>query len=112
MILANLNPDEQKELFSHLSFTQATDHTFVDQELFLHHLEVIKKQGFAIDDEERFVGVRCIAAPVFRDNRVIAAVAIAGPSESMKRSLLRGLTSKVIAGSKEITNEINVRFSD
>jgi len=111
VILANLQSDEQEETFSHLSFTQATDHTFVDQNLFHHHLEVIKKQGFAIDDEERFVGIRCIAVPVFREDRVIAAVAIAGPNESMKKSLLRGLTNKVIAGSKEITNEINVRFS-
>ena len=67
-----------------------------------HHLEVIKNQGFAIDDEERFLVVRCIIAPVFHEDRVIAAVAIAGPNESMKKSLLRGLTSKVIVGSKEI----------
>ncbi|MBZ5752741.1 IclR family transcriptional regulator [Metabacillus rhizolycopersici] len=106
VILAHLNPNERKELFSHLSLTQATDHTFIDQELFFHHLDVIKKQGFAIDDEERFLGVRCIAAPVFRNNQIIAAVAIAGPSESIKRSILRSLTRKVINGSKEITNEI------
>ncbi|MCM3653545.1 IclR family transcriptional regulator [Metabacillus litoralis] len=107
VILAHLNPNEQKDLFSHLSLTQATEHTFVDPELFFHHLNVIKKQGFAIDDEERFLGVRCIAAPVFRDKQIIAAVAIAGPSESMKRSILRSLTRKMIDGSKEITNEIS-----
>ena len=107
VILAYLPPEEQKDLFSRLSFTQATDQTFVDQELFFHHLDVIKKQGFAIDDEERFIGVRCIAAPVFHDNKIIAAVAIAGPSENMKRSVLRGLTRKVIDASKEITNEID-----
>ncbi|WP_232697100.1 IclR family transcriptional regulator [Brevibacillus daliensis] len=107
VILANLKPDEQKETFSQLTLTQATDQTFVDQELFFHHLEVVKKQGFAIDDEERFLGVRCIAAPVFRETRVIAAVAIAGPNERIKKSLLRGLTRKVIAGSKEITKEIS-----
>jgi IclR family KDG regulon transcriptional repressor len=106
VILAHLNPTEQKDLFSRLSFIQATDQTFVDQELFSHHLDVIKKQGFAIDDEERFLGVRCIAAPVFRDSQIIAAVAIAGPSENIKKSLLRSLTRKVIEGSKEITNEI------
>ncbi|WP_305927741.1 IclR family transcriptional regulator [Bacillus mycoides] len=107
VILANLKPNEQKEIFSHLTFTQATDQTFVDQELFHHHLDVVKKQGFALDDEERFLGVRCIAAPVFYDNQVIAAVAIGGPSERIKKNLLRSLTRKVIAGSKEITKEIS-----
>ena len=41
------------------------------------------------------LGVRCIAAPVFHEDQVIAAVAIAGPNDSMKKSLLRGLTAKL-----------------
>lgn len=53
------------------------------------------------------MGVRCIAAPVFHHNQIIAAVAIAGPSENIKRSVLRGLTRKVIEASKEITSEID-----
>ena len=110
VILANLMPTEQQEAFSLLPFHQATDNTFVDQEMFSHHLEVIKNQGFAIDDEERFVGVRCIAAPVFHEDRVIAAVAIAGPIDRMKKTILRGLTNKVIAVSKEITKELNIRY--
>ena len=110
VILANLMPTEQQETFSLLPFQQATDNTFVDQEMFSHHLEVIKNQGFAIDDEERFVGVRCIAAPVFHENQVVAAVAIAGPIDRMKKTILRGLTNKVIAVSKEITKELNIRY--
>ena len=110
VILANLMPTEQQETFSMLPFHQATDNTFVDLEVFSHHLDVIQQQGFAIDDEERFVGVRCIAAPVFHENRVVAAVAIAGPVDRMKKTLLRGLTKKVIAVSQEITKEINIRY--
>ena len=110
VILANLMPTEQQEAFSLLPFQQATDNTFVDQEMFVHHLEVIKNQGFAIDDEERFIGVRCIAAPVFHEDRVVAAVAIAGPIDRMKKTLLRGLTNKVIAVSKEVTKELNIRY--
>jgi IclR family transcriptional regulator, KDG regulon repressor len=107
VILANLKPNEQKEILSQLALTQATDQTFIDQGLFVHHLEVIKKQGFAIDNEERDVGVRCIAAPVFRDDQVIAAVAISGLSERIKKTLFRSLTRKVIEGSKGITKEIS-----
>lgn len=110
VILANVVPTEQQEAFSKLSFNQATDNTFVDMEMFSHHLEVIKQQGFALDDEERFNGVRCIAAPVFHEDRVIAAVAIAGPIDRMKKTLLRGLTNQVIAVSKEMTKELNIRY--
>ncbi|MDW0118310.1 IclR family transcriptional regulator [Sporosarcina thermotolerans] len=109
VILENLIPTEQQETFSQLPFHQATDNTFVDIEMFSHHLDVIKQQGFAIDDEERFIGVRCIAAPVFHENRVVAAVAIAGPIDKMKKTLLRGLTNKVLTVSKEISKELGMR---
>ena len=78
--------------------------------MFVHHLEVIKNQGFAIDDEERFIGVRCIAAPVFHEDCVVAAVSIAGPIDRMKKTLLRGLTKKVIVVSQEITKELDIRY--
>ena len=110
VILANLMPTDQQEVFSLLPFNQATDNTFVDQEIFSQHLEVIKNQGFSIDDEERFVGVRCIAAPVFHKGHVLAAVAIAGPIDRMKKTNLRRLTNKVIGVSKEITKELNIRY--
>jgi IclR family transcriptional regulator, KDG regulon repressor len=110
VILANLKPTEQQEVFSLLPFNQATDNTFVNQDMFTYHLEVIKNQGFSIDDEERFVGVRCIAAPVFHKGLVLAAVAIAGPIDRMKKTNLRGLTNKVIGVSKEITKELNIRY--
>ncbi|MFJ5769352.1 IclR family transcriptional regulator [Psychrobacillus sp. NPDC093180] len=110
VILANLKLAKQQEAFACLPFHQATDNTFNDKEMFAHHLEVIKSQGFAIDDEERFVGVRCIAAPVFHKDYVIAAVAIAGPVDKMKKSILRGLTNKVVTVSKEITKELNIRY--
>lgn len=110
VILANLQTAEREKVFSLLSFNQATDNTFVDKEMFSHHLEVIKNQGFALDDEERFVGLRCIAAPVFHEDRVVAAIAIAGPIDKMKKTMLRGLTNKVIAVSKELTKELDIRY--
>lgn len=39
-----------------------------------------KKRGYAIDDEEQAIGLRCIAAPVFNENgESIAAISVSGP---------------------------------
>ena len=99
-----------KKHFRSLPFHQATDNTFVDLEMFSHHLEVIKQQGYAIDDEERFVGVRCIAAPVFHEDRVSCSSCNSRTIDKMKKTLLRGLTNQVIAVSQEITKELNIRY--
>jgi DNA-binding IclR family transcriptional regulator len=45
------------------------------------HLDSVRSAGVAFDDEEFSVGVRCVAAPVFRHDGLIAgAIGISGPS--------------------------------
>jgi DNA-binding IclR family transcriptional regulator len=49
-------------------------------------LERIRRQGFAIDDEENELGVRCVGAPVFDyRQKVIGAVSVSGPINRMTR---------------------------
>jgi IclR family transcriptional regulator, KDG regulon repressor len=50
-------------------------------------LEQIQQEGFAIDNEQAEVGVRCIAAPIWRDNRIIAGIAITGPSTRVSKEM-------------------------
>ncbi len=56
-----------------------TEKTCTDYEKFLQDLALCKQRGYAIDDEENEMGVRCVAAPIFdyRGN-VIAAVSATG----------------------------------
>ncbi|MHB0868679.1 MAG: IclR family transcriptional regulator [Chloroflexota bacterium] len=44
-------------------------------------LEEVRANGYAVDDEETALGVRCVAAPIFDyQGDVIAAVSISGPT--------------------------------
>lgn len=44
-------------------------------------LEMIRKLGYAVDDEEVEVGLACISAPIVgADGEVVAAISIAGPA--------------------------------
>ncbi|MGJ9385462.1 IclR family transcriptional regulator domain-containing protein [Salipaludibacillus sp. CF4.18] len=62
--------------------------------------------GYAFDDEERIVGTRCVAVPVFRKQEIIAALAIVAPSDQISRSNIKHIATKLHAGSKAITKEI------
>ena len=47
-------------------------------ELF-EELETIRRQGYAIDDEEACMGLRCIAAVVYNDcSEPLAAISVSG----------------------------------
>jgi DNA-binding IclR family transcriptional regulator len=59
-----------------------TDYTISDIEKLLQHLTKIRRQGYAVDDQELKMGVRCIAAPVFNRNaEVNFSVGISGPAD-------------------------------
>ncbi|HYS44355.1 MAG TPA: IclR family transcriptional regulator, partial [Geobacteraceae bacterium] len=71
-----------------------TPNTITDRDELKKQLRQIAEQGYAIDNEELDVGVRCVGAPI-RDytRRIIGAVSISGPSmrfsdERMEKELI------------------------
>ncbi|MFD1608568.1 IclR family transcriptional regulator domain-containing protein [Oceanobacillus luteolus] len=87
-------------------FDAYTTNTFQDSQLFRYHLKAIKEDGYAFDDEERMVGIRCVAVPVFRNQEVIGALAIAAPVEQISRKNIKQIATKLDVGSEAITKEI------
>ncbi len=106
VILAHLEEERLEPLFDKMSLVPATENTFQDSQLFRYHLKAIRQEGYAFDDEERIVGIRCVAVPVFRHKKVIAALAIAAPAEQVSRSNIKTIAQKLHASSKDITKEI------
>ncbi|MBW1971553.1 MAG: IclR family transcriptional regulator [Deltaproteobacteria bacterium] len=58
-----------------------TENTISDEQTFKKELEQIRKQGYALDNEEYDIGVRCVAVPI-RDytRQVVAGLAVSSPS--------------------------------
>lgn len=106
VILAHLDEGKLNGLLDKMSLQPATANTFQDTQLFRYHLKAIRQDGYAFDDEERIVGIRCIAVPVFRKREVIAALAIAAPAEQISRNNMKQITAKLNIGSKAVTQEI------
>jgi DNA-binding IclR family transcriptional regulator len=70
-------------------------------------LEKIKRQGYAIDDEEYYEGIRCIAAPVRAGWKIIAAVSITGSIFTMTLERMQNdLKAKVMEATERISNEL------
>lgn len=58
-----------------------TPHTITDRAQFLADLAQIRIRGYSVDNEERTMGMRCIAAPIFNAyGEAIAGVSLSGPS--------------------------------
>lgn len=85
--------------------------TITDANLLQHHLEQVQAQGYAIDDEEYFRDVRCIAVPVydFRD-RCIAAMGVSGPVSRMTLESLPAVIHTVQEIGKALSDRLGFKF--
>ncbi|MEM1065679.1 MAG: HTH-type transcriptional regulator BhcR [Pseudomonadota bacterium] len=58
-----------------------TERTLTNGSALLSDLAAIRRRGYAIDDEERNSGMRCVAAPVFdATGAAVAGLSISGPT--------------------------------
>ncbi len=77
-VLAELPDQTVLEITNRVGMPPATDKTITDQGDLLKELGKIRSQGFAIDDGEQELGVRCFAVPV-PGAPVPTAISISGP---------------------------------
>jgi IclR family KDG regulon transcriptional repressor len=85
-----------------------TSNTIVDKGVFLKHLKEISKLGYAVDNEEYNLGVKCVGVPV-RDytGRVVGGISVSGPSFRMTDEVLKG---KIIPIVKDIGQKVSRRL--
>src|SRR5436190_160172 len=62
-----------------------TPRTTVDRGRFLAELDAVARQGYAVDDGEEEIGVRCLAVPVFGVGDSVAAVSVSAPEGRLRR---------------------------
>lgn len=58
-------------------------------------LEQVRRRGYAVDNEEDELGIRCIGAPVLAGNKVIAAVSVVGTTEELPAEGIQTMGDRV-----------------
>jgi IclR family KDG regulon transcriptional repressor len=107
-MLAYIDQDELAARLRTTVMERFTPRTLASPADLLADLERIRSRGFAIDDEEREAGVRCVAAPV-RDagGRVVAALSVAGPTVRMPVDMEHSeLARLVVAAARNLSRDL------
>jgi DNA-binding IclR family transcriptional regulator len=74
------------------------------------HLETIRQQGYAVDDEELDEGVRCLAVPVYdHTGKAIAAMGISGPSVRVTPEHIKYLARILIRSGEALSKRLGYR---
>ena len=86
-LLSQLPERQVREILTRTGMESHTPNTFTDPDVLMAELERIRERGYALDDEEQEIGVRCVAVPL-RGAPTVAALSVSGPSARMTRETI------------------------
>lgn len=109
VFLAGMEPSDAKRAAESSGWKRFTRQTLTSWDALEAELETIRRQGFAVDREEREEGVSCVAAPV-RDfsGRVCAAISVSGPSTRIQQHI-SSVAEQICETADELSKSLGFR---
>jgi DNA-binding IclR family transcriptional regulator len=108
-MLAFQPPEVIDQIVSKIRFVRYTHKTLTSREALLKALERVRRRGYAIDDQEIEIGVRCIGAPIFDEKRqAIAAVSVSGPASRITAPTMPEIAEHLLRCCRDISSSLGV----
>lgn len=105
-LLSNL-PDTTISAVLEAGMVARTKNTITDEVQFRKELAKIKAQGFAVDDVENELGIRCVGAAIFdHTGTPIAALSVSGPDTRVTSELIPELGQLVGESARKISRRL------
>ena len=110
VILAYLPDKEIESVWENSKIEKMTEYTITDLEVFKRNLKEVKEKGYAVDNEENELGVRCIGAPVFNHKGCIeGAISVSGPTIRVTSDRIDEIANEVKKYAHLISDELGYR---
>jgi DNA-binding IclR family transcriptional regulator len=81
VMLASLNPEQLERYFAGRTLSRLTPRTVTDEDAIRASVAETRRRGFATISDSHVLGTSGVAAPVHRQGRVVAGLAVIAPSE-------------------------------
>lgn len=95
-LMAHMPERRLKRVLKAAPMQRYTDNTIIDTDKLLDELALIRRQGYAFDNEEKSSGMRCIAAPVMNFfGEAVAGISVSGPSHRITLADVESVSSLV-----------------
>jgi IclR family acetate operon transcriptional repressor len=110
-ILAFMPPEDQDRYLAE-PLERRTANTIVAPEILRAELERMRNRGYAIDDVENEIGVRCIGAPIFNHlGELVGSISLAGPTTRMTWERTEHLIGPLTEAAREISVRLGYRLA-
>ncbi|MCW2900282.1 MAG: Transcriptional regulator, IclR family [Streptosporangiaceae bacterium] len=104
-MLANLPPGDVQALLGRTGMPAQTEHTLTEPGLFAEEMDRVRRQGYAMDDGEQEVGVRCVAVPVLGAPNPLA-ISVSGPAPRMTPEVVERAVPLLCRTAEDLAGEL------
>jgi IclR family acetate operon transcriptional repressor len=103
-LLANMPEQRLARILQQRGLARITERSIDNPTRLREELKRIRRLGYALDDEEHAIGLRCVASAIFDENgQALAAISLSGPKARVTDARLDELGIAVRQGADEIT---------
>ena len=104
-MIAFLPSDELEDILE-AELTSLTPRTIATPQELVEELEMVRRQGYAVDDEESMPGLRCVAAPIWDFDGVVAALSVSGSTLIVTRERVEEVGAGVLEATKSVSAQL------
>lgn len=106
-ILAFLEPTEAETILSSRPLAKLTGKTITSLARLRRHLALVRKNGYAVDNEETERGARCVGAPIYNAQaRPFAAISVSGPISYIRGELVPEIADALKDACEKISRQM------
>jgi IclR family acetate operon transcriptional repressor len=106
-MLAQLPRAEVLALLERTGLPAYTPNTITDSQELMDSLDQITEQGYALDESEQELGVRCIAVPLI-GAPTLSAVSVSGPEGRLTHDAVARILPEVLGIAKRLTDQASI----
>lgn len=108
-ILAELSEEQINEVISDVGLPALTSNTITTRDELFDSLKKIRQQGYALDEEELYEGVYCIATSIQTGDDLAGAISVTGPAHRFSNEAYQAeLRHSLLEAANMI--ELNLKF--
>ena len=104
-LLSQLRDEEVRALLRRTGMPAQTPRTHTDPSALLSELGEVREQGWAVDDAEQELGVRCVAVPL-EGTPALAALSVSGPSGRITAGRVAGIAPVLQAAAVRLAEDL------
>lgn len=109
-MLAYMTDKEVLNIWENSNIEKLTEHTVTDFHKFKDSINAVKEKGYAIDEQENEIGIRCTAASILDyKGEVCGAISISGSIISFKEEKIERFSKLIIEYSTRISKELGYK---